>query len=419
MKSASGTSSAILLLAAALSGGSFALPASAQTDISGYIQAEWQHFDLSEDPNDRGIYSDERRNFFQIRRGRVKFTHSSEEGIQGVLQLDATERGVAVKDAYLSVPLVDSNLLDVTVGLFNKPNYEVERSSRKRESPERSQVVRAFYPGERDLGFMFTSSPFRGDFAPTLQLALLNGTGSKPENDAFKDITLRVHLPIPTGEDSDVDAAIGALYYIGGLRLEDDTVVTWSDGERVPEHRDISGSWPGYGNRSHVGVEFQLGAELLPMGRTELRGEYLFGTMPSEATRDVLQIVPHSDPTDSLQLFDTSFVPVPTVAIRRQSGYYITLVQGLGDNLSVAAKYDLFDRNTGLSGESASDSDDRASTIIGFGLLADFGPVRLTGWYEIPSFADGESRYTDSEGVVHSEDLKDNRTTIRFQYTMK
>lgn len=419
MHHATTSASAFAIAAFGLIVGLLPAPASAQIDISGYIQAEWQHFDLAEDQNDRGIYSDERKNLFLIRRGRLKASHTSDEGIQGVIQIDATERGMAIKDAYLTVPLLDSSLLDVTVGLFNKPNYEVELSSRKRESPERSQVVRAFYPGERDLGFMFTSSPLRGSFSPTLQLALFNGTGTKPEDDPYKDITARLHIPIPMGEDSDVDLAVGALYYIGGLELQDDTVVTYADGQEVLEQRDISGSSPGYGNRSHVGLELQIGLDLLPLGTTELRGEFMFGSMPDRSTRDVMQIESISNEGDSIQLFDTTFVPVPTVAIRNQAGYYVTLVQELSDHLSVAAKYDVFDRNTDLSGSDVNSTDDRASSILGFGLLAEFGPVRLTGWYEIPSFAPDEARYTDGAGVVHAEDLKDNKTTIRFQYTMK
>ena len=140
MHHATPSASAFAIAAFGLIVGLLPAPASAQIDISGYIQAEWQHFDLAEDQNDRGIYSDERKNLFLIRRGRLKASHTSDEGIQGVIQIDATERGMAIKDAYLTVPLLDSSLLDVTVGLFNKPNYEVELSSRKRESPERSQV---------------------------------------------------------------------------------------------------------------------------------------------------------------------------------------------------------------------------------------------------------------------------------------
>lgn len=392
----------------------------AQPEVSGYIQTEWQHFDLSDDPNDRGFYADEQKNLFLIRRGRIKLTHTTEEGYRGVFQIDGTERGVSLKDGYLEVPLLEDDLLGVTVGLFNKPNYEVMLSSSRRESPERSQVVRAFYPGERGLGFMVSSTPTVGeDFSPTIQLGLFNGTATSPENDAYKDIVGRLHLPIPTGEESPVALGIGGLFYLGGLEQPEDTIVTFVDGARVLERRERHGSWPGYGTRSHLGVELQLALDLFSLGTTEVRGEYLVGTMPVNSTRDVTRLIPDSNPNDSIDDAEIVTSPVPTLTLRDQAGIYLLLVQELGETLTFAAKYDMFDRNTELSGLQVDDPDDRAATILGIGLLADFGPIRLTGWYEIPSFATDEARYTDPSGVVHAGDLRDNRTTIRFQYRMK
>ncbi len=398
----------------------------AQTRVSGYLQPEWQHYDLRVDPGDRGLYQNTSKNLFTIRRGRIKATHTTEENFRGVVQINATERGVALLDAYLDIPALDSNLLDIRIGRFSKPNFSVLLSSSKREATERAQVIRSLYTGERDIGVMLTTSPEIGGITPTLQFALFNGALGAREFDSFKDVTARLHVPIIDGETSDF--AIGGTWYVGGLRLVDDSVVRFVDGNRVVESADANESWPGWGNRNHIGLELQAGIDLLDAGRTVLRGEFLIGQMPSADERSAFAftegtieidttIVIDSAGTsvlrDSIILrpgIDTSTVNVSTLALRDQMGYYIELAQPILTNLTAAIRYDYYDRNTGLSGVNATASSDRASSVIGFGLLASFGPVRLTGWYEMPAF--------DAEEAGKS-DVADNKATIRFQYKYK
>lgn len=372
----------------------------AQTSVTGYIQAEWQHYDQSSNPDGRAVYFDSRKNLFTIRRGRAKFTHQ-DSAYRAVMEVDFTERGTTLKDAFLEVKLLDQNLLNVWVGLTKRPNYEAEISSSVRESPERSQVVRAFYPGERDLGFKFESMPKLGEnFTPKIQLSLFNGTTE--ETDALKDFIGRVTLPLPLGKDSKVKAAIGGSYYMGGIPQPDDSILTYEEGRQILTFEERNNSWAGWGNRSNAGVEAQIDLSILPFGKTGLRGEFLSGQRPEATTRR--------------QLIDSAGITVPTVAVRNQMGYYITFVQELSKKFTLAAKYDFFDRNTDLTGSEVSSSKDRASGVFGFGLLGNFGPVRITAWYEIPSFADDEATFTDGNGDVRSDDLKDNKTTIRFQY---
>lgn len=374
----------------------------AQTSVTGYIQAEWQHYDQSSNPDSRAIYYNSRKNFFTIRRGRTKFTHQ-DSAFRAVLEVDFTERGAALKDAYLEVSLLERNLLNVWVGLTKRPNYEAEMSSSVRESPERSQVVRAFYPGERDLGFKFESMPKLGEnITPKIQLAMFNGTTE--ETDPLKDIIGRVTLPLPLGEDSKVQATIGGSYYLGGVPQPDDTIITYENGARALTFEERSGSWAGWGNRSNAGVEAQVDLALLPFGKTGLRGEFLTGKRPEAVTRSA------GDSTD---------LTVPTLIVRNQMGYYVTFIQELGKKFTLAAKYDFFDRNTDVTGTEVNSTRDRASSVFGFGLLGNFGPVRITAWYEIPTYAADEARYVTESGATASDDLKDNKTTIRFQYKFR
>lgn len=376
----------------------------AQISLSGYLQAEWQHYDQSSDPQERAFYSNSRKNLFLIRRGRIKFSH--EDGpYSGALQLDMTERGVDIKDAYLGIEALDDDLLDVKIGLFNKPNYEVELSSRKREPTERSQIIRTLYPGERGLGVMLTSAPeLAENFQPQIQLGVFNGNNL--ETSALKDIIARVSLPLPFGKDSDIKASIGGTFAIGGMIQPDDTVVTYENGDIMLTY-DAVGSFSGWGNKTHAGVEAQVDAKLFSFGATKLRAEFLTGTLPTAAVR-APNVADSIDP-----------VPIPTLNLRDISGYYVYLVQGLGKGYEAAFRYDAIDRNTGLAGTEVTNILDRASSVIGFGLLGTYGPVRITAWYEIPTFATDEARWVDGNGDIASTDLKDNKTTIRFQYVMK
>lgn len=398
----------------------------AQTSVSGYIQTEWRHFDQRDNDSGFAFYEDEAKNFFTIRRGRIKASHKTDEGYSAAIQINANESSVDLLDAYLVIPALDSNLLDVKIGRFSKPNFSVLLSSSKREATERSQVIRSFYRGEREIGVMLTSMPELGSITPTIQFALFNSQLGRAEADPYKDLTLRLSVPIVEQENADL--TIGGSWYAGGMPLDDDSVIRFVDGTQIIEFADANESWPGWGNRNHIGLELQTGVDILDAGRTVLRGEFLVGRMPSAATRieqtfnefidtkDTTFLVMQGDSTvarDSVISFtaiDTVNTPVNTLALREQMGYYIELVQPITKNLTAAARYDFYDRNTGLIGTEVAGSGDRASSIIGFGLLGTFGPVRITGWYEMPSFA------ADEAG---SSDVSDNKATIRFQYKYK
>ena len=385
--------------------------AHSQTSVGGYLQAEWQHYDQTSNPNGRAFYFDQRKNFFLIRRGRIKLTHKA-DGYKAVVEGDFTERGVGARDVHLSADLLDDDLLNVMVGQFKRPNYEVDLSSSKRIPTERSQVIRSFYAGERDLGFMLTSSPeISSDIKPTIQLALLNGR--RQETDPLKDVITRVTLPLPLGDDAKVKAAVGGSFYYGGIPQPEDTVVKFEDGMQILEFEDGSDSWRGWGNRNHIGFEAQVDADIFSFGTTSLRGEFLTGTSPEAIVREALRAVPDGD-TVILQP-----VAIPSVLLRNQMGYYVYLVQGLGKKYQAAFRYDFFDRNTELEGAEIQSGLDRSSSIIGFGLVGTFGPVRLTAWYEMPTYGENEAQYFDINSELQSGDLKDNKTTFRFQYLLK
>ena len=130
--------------------------------ISGYVQGQFQ---LAEE---KGIKSYEGGDFspisdkrFMVRRGRVKVAYETEI-TQFAIQIDATEKGVSLKDAYASFREPWLKMFGLKVGVFDRPfGYEIGYSSSLRESPERGRMSQILFPGERDLGAMLTINPWK------------------------------------------------------------------------------------------------------------------------------------------------------------------------------------------------------------------------------------------------------------------
>ncbi len=384
------------------------------THISGYVQAEWQQFDQTTSVGGRALLSDSRRNLFTIRRGRIKVQHKFADAMSATIQTDFTERGVTIKDVFLTMNLLPGdrdNDVSLNVGAFNRPNFEVEYSSSTRESPERAQVTRAFYPEERDLGLMLTARHQLGEnFDPKLQLGVFNGNGLASETDSYKDIIARLTFPIPLDPKGTVHVNLGGSFYYGGIpQLTDSIRVSESGVTKLIANEDLGGSAPGMGNRRNVNAEVQIGLDLFSFGSTVIRGEYMTGKRPVAAVATVAR--------DTVR-FVAGSAGSP-FQIRNQSGFYAYLVQTLSPSWQVAVKADMFDRNTDLSGNQVTSSSDAASTILGFGLNWFIDKMRITLWYEVPTFASDENVQRDGSGVVdalRTEDVKDNKTTLRFQY---
>ncbi len=153
-----------------------------QLKISGYVQPQfvWQDVDTL------GSSSDTRVGF-TIRRGRVKFTHTTPidgttGSISAVIYPDITEAGLVIKEVYATWN-VFQNLtsqapeLAFQMGSMNRPfGYEIAYSSSAREVAERSTAENRLFNGERDLGFQALYSPTFGDITPLLELGVFNGT---------------------------------------------------------------------------------------------------------------------------------------------------------------------------------------------------------------------------------------------------
>jgi hypothetical protein len=220
--------------------------------FSGYVQGRyaWQE-STAADFNTTPESAPAQQGFF-IRRGRFKSTYDADWSFFA-LQLDATPAGVAAKEAFASIKLPWKGFA-VDAGLQLFPfGYEVGvRSSSDLDLLERSAVVRAYLGGEYDLGVAL-----KGVYGPlNFKVGMFNGNGVDAkqlgvDNDQLKDVIGRVGFDL------------GML--TGGVSGWYGNTVNY-----------VASDDPSY-DRYRLGADAQLYLDLIPVGGTALKGEYLWG----------------------------------------------------------------------------------------------------------------------------------------------
>jgi phosphate-selective porin len=269
------------------------------------------------------------------------------------------------------------------MGQFNRINYEVEYSSSQREVLERSRVIRAIYPGEREIG---AKLEYSGTNVPILfQLAALNGnfTGAQAKDaDSKKDIMARfVYSAKMPSAGLGID--IGVNGYFGGNRAKTNKYVSESDG--TVDSLTVGD----YLKKQWFGAEVRIFADVL--GGLSIKGEYIAGTNSSPSLTAL-----KADPNK----------------VRKFSGYYLYLIKNIGNKHQLAVRYDYYDPNTSLSGDAAkSDVYYKTWNLAWQYYLND--NIRITANYEIPT--NEETANVKNAAGVATPQLKDNVFTIRVQ----
>ncbi|MDR1719696.1 MAG: hypothetical protein LBR67_06195 [Dysgonamonadaceae bacterium] len=166
----------------------------AQTaDISGYIQTEFQYGQRDATLNVGNANEDERDGFYRfgVRCGRVKATFESDKSLSAVFQADMTEKGIALKDVYLSVKPDFCHIVEFKSGVMKRIfGREIPLSSSVRESPERAAVWRKMFPDERDLGVAVMFQPLAKYLK--VETGLYAGNGIKPQTSDRMDFAARL-----------------------------------------------------------------------------------------------------------------------------------------------------------------------------------------------------------------------------------
>lgn len=372
-----------------------------QFKVSGYVQTQYQYGEKGASLRVGNANTDLNHGFnrFGIRRGRIKFEY--EKGIaSGVFQLDMTDKGIAVKDAYISVkdPWVGSSSLKA--GIFNRPyGYEVSYSSSRRESPERATVITTLFPEERDLGVMLTlQAPKTSPWSILkLEAAMIAGNGIKLDMDNRKDLIVRLSANKSIQEQYSVSGGIS--YYKGGV-YQGSSSIYQMNGNVFELHKDTT-NLGAYANREYMGADVQF-ATITKFGSTLLYGEFITGVQPGDKSGS-------KSPNYTI-------LPTGDTYIRNFQGGYITLVQDLGSApFSLIAKYDFYDPNTKVSndeiGLNGTGKGDIAYHTIGAGLLWKINnSLRLTAYYEWV----GNETSVNLKG--YDKDIADNDFTLRLQY---
>lgn len=379
--------------------------------VSGYIQAQHQTAEaIGISSFAGGSFPAGVRDRFQVRRGRLKVNYDNDL-TQYVLQIDVTQSGVGIKDAYASVKEPWLRMLSVTAGVFDRPfGFEISYSSSSRESPERSRLFQTLFPGERELGAKIELTAEEGFMSHVnFKGGFFNGTGpTANENDGIKDFIGRAGFQLPF-EEQNVAIDGGASLYAGKVTNNSKFVHSIDKSSAVKQFFvDSTGSNVGgqYG-RVYYGADVQVYYDLPGLGGLSLRGEYIAGQQTGTAA------------SNSFYTPGTAATPL---YIRKFNGWYVNYVQNIGLTHQLMFKYDVLDPNTdvketdiGATGANLSTADIKHSTL-GVGWVYHWDAnVKLVVYYDIVM---NEKINSAASGSLarFSKDIKDNVLTVRVQY---
>jgi phosphate-selective porin len=395
--------------------------------FSGYIQSQYDFY------QEEGYKLNEASNSFYIRRARLKASYEAADGIKFVLQPDFSTNNLSLKDAYAVLNLPKLKDLTLWAGQFNRPNYEVEYSSSQREVLERSRIIRALYPGEREIGAKLEYTP--SELPIKLQLAALNGnfTGATAKDiDGKKDIMARAvySLKLPS---AGIGFDFGVNGYFGGSKTlvndinKDISYVINSDNslDSVSSGDFLKKQW--------LGAEGQLYIDVL--GGLSIKGEYITGQLPTIGAidKDVVKftggtaaVTPgygNKGVITSVNSTGTGTVTttVNPSKIRNFSGYYIYLIKNVGIKNQLVAKYDYYDPNTAIKGDDVKSTSDLAfSTLTVAWQYYLNDNIRISLNYEMPTNENSANTKTDkalnkNANLPYDHNLKDNTFGIRIQ----
>ncbi|MBD0277748.1 MAG: porin [Flavisolibacter sp.] len=381
--------------------------------FSGYIQPQFQVAQQEGAPSySGGNFSRFSNNRFMLRRARMRLDYvlpaKYKEFPKAIFafQIDATERGVLVRDMFLRVYEPKRQNFSLVTGLFARPfGYEVNLSSGYRETPERGRASQILMPGERDLGAMVSyesQNPRRKAPLFKWDVGLFNGqsAASPTDFDSFKDIISRISLkPLSAGRIFTVSGGLSFLrggwrqsskyrYHIsehnGDVLFMVDSSIS-NVGDKVP--------------RRYYGGDVQL-IYRHAWGKTEGRAEYWRGTQPGTATTTTN---PDTQPTSPIYIrnFDAAFF------------YFLQDI--VNEKWELMVKYDWYDPNIkvaaaqiGKTGTNLTPADIRFNTL-GIGFTHYFtGNLKILAYYEWV-------RNEKTNMMGFTDDIKDNVFTLRMQ----
>jgi hypothetical protein len=388
--------------AAGLLAGLFPLGNAHGQRVSGYVQAQYQWGEPGATlkvgaPNENLSESFHR---WGLRRARLRVRE--ERGLfAGALEVDLSERGLAVKDAYLSMKDPWRGVCQLRAGVFTCPfGYELAYPTVSLESPERSMSCRTLFPEEKDVGIMLELRPAPGSPWRFLKLAggWFAGNGIKEETDNRRDFIGRLSAEHDFG--SRVRGMGGLSYYNGSVYQGTEDVYNASGlGFVLSQNPENRGR---FSLREYIGLDAEWSVLFPAVGRSRVQVQYVFGRQPGGESES--------------RSPNASALPGYDIYNRWFAGGYVLFVQDLGKlPLAAVLKYDYYDPNTKIAGNNIglnhTGVGDVAFRQFGCGLLWQVGDgFRLQAYYEM-NRNETSLRLEDYAG-----DLRDDVFTLRVQY---
>lgn len=378
--------------------------------ITGYIQVQYQKADTaSTESFAGGNFGTNIDNRFSVRRGRFKLAYTNELS-QYVLQVDVTEKGVGIKDAYASFTEPWLQTLSFTGGVFDRPfGYEISYSSSSRESPERSRIFQTLFPGEREVGAKLTVLPPKTSsfYFFKLEGGMFNGSGpAAVEFDSYKDFIGRLSFFKNLLNES-VGVGFGASYYSGGWRQDTKYIYKIEDSSFSKDSTKVGDKV----KREYFGLDAQLSFTNNPIGITTIRGEYITGKQPGTASNSASPVAQ----------------PLTDAYLRNVSGGYIYFLQNIFNTRhQLVVKYDWYDPNTkvsgneiGVTGTNTGATDVKFSTL-GLGWIYRWNShVKITAYYDMVKNETSNAPLAiakNNTAKTWATDRNDNVFTLRLQY---
>jgi hypothetical protein len=386
--------------------------------ISGYIQPQYQiASEKGADSYSGGDFAPQSDNRFMLRRGRIRFDYAltdlqQRNKVQVAFQLDATERGVFVRDLWGRYWENKWELFSFTTGMFARPfGYEINLSSSDRESPERGRMSQTLMKTERDLGVMATiESRKTGSKWSFLEIdmGMFNGQGltAPGEYDSYKDFIGQV-LVKPRKLGKILTLAGGMSYFLGGIvqnapysyRIEEKGATKSFVADSATTK--AGGKLP----RQYYGANLQV-KHLSGWGATEIRGEVWRGLQTAGKYA--------SETPSEVTLVGGVMSPLYVRPFR--GGYFYFLQHIVNRKHQLAFKYDYYDPNTKVAGkeigEPASnftEADIKFSTFGGGYISYINESLKLVFWYD---WVKNETTALPA----YASDRSDNVFTIRAQF---
>lgn len=385
--------------------------------ITGYVHAQFQKADSM------GINSYAAGNFakdvdkrFSIRRSRLKFVWDKQDEDfntigSAVFQVDFSQNGVALRDAYAMALDPWTKWVGIRVGAFDKIfGYEVVYSSSTRETPERGRLSQILFPGEKDLGAEIFIQPTKNSKYNffKIQAAVYNGVGVLNNDfDRKKDFIGRVTF-FKNNATETIKYSAGLNYYNGGhkngTKFKYD-LTTDINNNPIWEVDSTTSNVNAFAKQIYKGIDGQVSIDWKG-GLTTLRAEYITGTQAGTQTTSA---TPRTLPTEGTYT-------------RQFNGAYFYWVQNiLKSKHNIVVKYDWYDPNTkvtesqiGLRG-AKSTSTDLSSTDIKYSTLGLGYYYNVDENWRFLLYADiVKNKGTQLAG--YTKDVRDNVITLRVQY---